>query len=165
MTCEHQCKLLAVLFATMQVGPSDLWSTYFPLNMVNHHRWSSFTMMNLTNVFFRWGLAFLSSLAEGFWRKLLLICAVGLHHLAFLRGDDVLLFAGLLSGWSSRREVCRRHCQHLCTTVWPWSHWEGWGKKMLHQLKQELVNTLSSRYVPLKYYLCLHNLFGFKYPK
>lgn len=45
--------------------------------------------------------------ADGPAGRLLLVRAVGLHHLALLRGDDVLLLPGLLPGGGAGDQIPR----------------------------------------------------------
>lgn len=60
-----------------------------------------------THVFPGRRLAALRAHADGPAGRLLLVRAVGLHHLALLRGDDVLLLAGLLPGGGAGDEIPR----------------------------------------------------------
>ena len=67
----------------------------------------------LTDVLFGGGLALLGPDAEGPGHDLLLVRAVGLHHLTLLRGDDVLLLPGLLPGRGARDGVARGDAQRV----------------------------------------------------
>lgn len=58
-----------------------------------------------TNIFSGRRLAPLRPAGDGPAGSLLLVRAVGLHHLALLRGDDMLLLAGLLPGGGSRDQI------------------------------------------------------------